>query len=170
MFNVNIKMKKVIISLLFGMLATGAFAQSRAVGVRVSNVLEVSYQFNATKPNFWELDGGVWNSGKGAQASIIHNWVIASPDWTSEGEWNWYLGVGGQMGMVWNNAYNDNDGLGCFVGVAGMFGLEYTFEFPLQLSADVRPFVGPYFNDGVSFNSQVLFNTFWPTVSARYMF
>lgn len=164
-------MKKVfLISLLVSLFGIGAFAQSRAVGFRVSNVLEVSYQFNATRPNFWELDGGLWNTGKGAQASIIHNWVIASPNWTSEGEWNWYLGVGGQMGLVWDKLYNDNEDLGCFVGVAGMFGLEYTFDFPLQLSADVRPFIGPYFNDGVTFNSQVFFKAFWPTVSARYMF
>ena len=164
-------MKKVLlISLLLNLATMGAFAQSRAIGVRFSNVLEVSYQFDAAKPNFWELDGGLLNMGKGAQASIIHNWIIGSPNWTSQGEWNWYLGVGGLMGLTWDNTYNDNGNLGCYMGVAGMFGLEYTFDFPLELSADVRPFVGPYINDGVSFNTRVLANSFFPTVSARYRF
>jgi hypothetical protein len=37
-------------------------------------------------------------------------------------------------------------GYGCgFVGIAGMIGVEYNFKFPLQISIDYRPVIGPCF-------------------------
>jgi len=165
-------MKKLIIaSLLISLCSFGAMAQHRTIGLRMSNVLEVSYQRNVSDVNFWEFDGGFWNFGNGAQASAIYNWIIASPEWSPEGEWNWYLGVGGSMGLVWGNKYHYGDEeLGCFLGVAGLVGLEYNFWFPLTLSADFRPVVGPYFGDGVYFYDRIIFDAFWPTISARYRF
>ncbi len=164
-------MKKLLVVALLSMFSMGAMAQHRAIGARLSNVLEVSYQRQASGSNFWEIDGGVWSNLHGAQASAVHNWVIANPDWTSKGEWNWYLGVGAGVATVWDNAYHHgNENLGLFVGVAGMVGLEYTFWFPLQLSADFRPMVGPYIGDGVHINGDVLLNVLWPTISARYKF
>lgn len=162
-------MKKVLlISLLLNMAVMSAFAQPRAIGVRLSNVFEVSYQFNATKSSFWELDGGFWSGGQGTQAAIVHNWIIASPNWTSEGEWNVYLGAGGSVGLIWDKGYNDNEKIGGYLGVVGLLGLEYIFDFPLELSADIRPFIGTYFNDGVSFNTRILSNSIFPTISVRY--
>ncbi len=165
-------MKKILlVGLLLSACSFGAFAQHRAIGARVSNTLEVSYQREAGESNFWEFDGGLWHFGDGAQASAIYNWIVASPDWTSKGEWNWYAGVGGSLGMVWGEKYhNGSEDLGCFVGVAGLVGLEFNFWFPLQVSADLRPVVGPYFGDGVTFHSDVFLNAFWPTLSARYTF
>jgi len=165
-------MKKLLVVALLSMFTMGAMAQHRAIGARLSNILEVSYQREAGSSNFWEFDAGVWNNLKGTQVSAVYNWIIASPDWSPKGEWNWYLGVGGAAGIDWNryNVEKDRDELGVFVGVAGVVGLEYTFWFPLQLSADFRPVVGPYFGDGVSLNGDVLLHALWPTLSARYKF
>ena len=165
-------MKKVLMFfVLFSMCALGAMAQHRAIGLRLSNAVEVSYQREAGEANFWEFDGGLWNFGNGAQASAVYNWIIASPEWSPKGEWNWYLGVGAGAGVVWGPNYHyDSEDIGCFVGVAGMLGLEYKFWFPLAVSADFRPIIGPYFGDGVHFNPHLLGALYWPTLSARYTF
>lgn len=165
-------MKKILIaSLIMTLCSLGAMAQHRAIGLRLSNTVEVSYQRTAGETNFWEFDGGVWNFGNGAQASAVYNWIIASPEWSPKGEWNWYLGVGAGTGVIWGDEYFQGDeDLGCFVGVAGMLGLEFKFWFPLTVSADVRPIIGPYFGDGVHFSNYWLSALYWPTLSARYTF
>lgn len=163
--------KGILICLFFSVFSVGAFAQHRAIGARLSSTLEASYQREAGSSNFWEFDGGLWMNGCGTQASAVYNWIVASPHWAPKGEWNWYVGVGGGLGVIWGNAYHQGaEDVGCYVGVAGMVGLEYTFWFPLQVSADFRPIVGPYFGDGVSFNTSAFLNAFWPTVSVRYRF
>jgi hypothetical protein len=45
------------------------------------------------------------------------------------------MGVGGAL----RSAFNFNT---AFAGVAGRFGIEYDFWFPLQLSLDFRPTIG----------------------------
>ena len=59
--------------------------------------------------------------------------------WDEEGEWHWYMGVGGAAGYV---AWAD---LG-FFGAAGRVGIEYDFTFPMQISIDYRPVIGVAFN------------------------
>jgi len=165
-------MKRIfLVSVLVSMCAFASMAQHRAIGLRLSNCVEASYQRSVGEANFWEFDGGLWEFGNGAQASALYNWIIASPEWSPKGEWNWYLGVGAGVGMVWGKDYvHGDEELGCFVGVAGMLGLEYKFWFPLAVSADIRPVVGPYFGDGVHFNPHILSGLYWPTLSARYTF
>jgi hypothetical protein len=48
------------------------------------------------------------------------------------------------------------------VAVAGEIGLEYTFEFPLQLSVDIRPQIGLL--NGLKFSG------FYPAFGIRYRF
>lgn len=55
--------------------------------------------------------------------------------WNHKGEWNWYMGVGGGASYWFGGFLN--------VGVAGRIGVEYDFWFPLQLSFDWRPVIGP---------------------------
>ena len=132
-------MKKIILvaALVLGF-ATAAVAQPRAIGVRIGNGGEVSYQ-HSLGTNFLEVDGGlglgfdgVFNIG----ATGIYNFMIAQPNWTSRGDWGFYAGPGASVGL----------GLGdvnyLTLGVAGMVGLEYTFWFPLQLSLDFRQHIG----------------------------
>lgn len=173
-------MKKITLFLVVIMFSlTTLFAQNKAIGVRLGSNVEVSFRAPASSKTFFELDAGfgLTRVGFTPQLFVTHNWIIASPKWTSEGTWNFFLGIGGGVGF---NLYRVNyNVLGyppsdlCwqgFVGPVGMFGLEYNFEFPLQLSADFRPLIGIYFSDnGVRFYDD-FFNIFSPAISARYRF
>ena len=130
-------MKKIILvaALVLGF-AVAASAQPRAIGVRLGNGGEISYQHQLGK-NFLEVDGGlVLGKESNVGATGIYNFMIAQPAWTSRGDWGFYAGPGASVGL----------GLGedpyLTLGVAGMVGLEYTFWFPLQLSLDIREYIG----------------------------
>ena len=132
-------MKKIILvaALVLGFAAAAA-AQPRAIGVRIGNGGEISYQHQLGS-NFLEVDGGlglgfdgVFNVG----ATGIYNFMIAQPAWTSRGEWGFYAGPGASVGHGLGEANY------LTLGVAGMVGLEYSFWFPLQLSLDFRQHVG----------------------------
>jgi hypothetical protein len=63
--------------------------------------------------------------------------------------------------------YNEVDNPAAMFGIVGQVGLEYTFWFPLQLSADLRPRLC-YVND--SLWEHGLSHGFIPTISVRYHF
>lgn len=132
-------MKKIILvaALVLGFAAAAA-AQPRALGVRVGNGGEVSYQ-HQLGANFLEVDGGLGLGFDGTfnvGATGIYNFMIAQPAWTDRGEWGFYAGPGATVGLgVGETNY-------FALGAAGMVGLEYTFWFPLQLSIDFKQFVG----------------------------
>jgi hypothetical protein len=55
-----------------------------------------------------------------------------------------------------------------YLGVAGNVGVSYSFKFPLQISADFRPVIGPYFGKNISgFYSSGLFDG---AISVRWKF
>ena len=118
--------------------AVAATAQPRAIGVRLGNGGEISYQHQLGK-NFLEVDGGlglVFDGTLNVGATGIYNFMIAQPSWTSRGEWGFYAGPGASVGLgVGETNY-------LTLGVAGMVGLEYSFWFPLQLSLDIREHIG----------------------------
>ena len=128
-------MKKIILiaAMVLGF-ATAAIAQPRAFGLRGG---ELSYQHSFGQ-NFLEVDGGV-GFGLGTSGSLnvgatgIYNFMIAQPQWTEKGQWGFYAGPAVKLGYVW---------IGGYVAVGAQVGLEYEFEFPLQLSIDIRPVVG----------------------------
>lgn len=138
-------------------LAFSAEAQNfskNAIGLRLGDNDgfggEISYQRALSSNNRLELDLG-WRNSKYVDAFKLiglYQWV-----WKIEGGFNWYAGVGGGVGS-WN--YNRNGfekESGSFVALAGDIGIEYNFDFPLQLSLDFRPeiyFGGDYadFRDG----------------------
>lgn len=137
-------MKKNILlaSMLFGM-AICAQAQNfskNAIGLRLGSNdgfgTEISYQGRLSAKNRLELDLG-WRSNKNEdniKIAGIYQWV-----WKIDGGLNWYAGIGGGLGS-WK--YDDNDGIndnGTFAFLAGDLGIEYNFDFPLQLSLDIRP-------------------------------
>ena len=95
-------MKKIILAaaLVLGF-AVAASAQPRAIGVRIGNGGEISYQHQLGS-NFLEVDGGlglgfdgVFNVG----ATGIYNFMIAQPQWTAQGEWGFYAGPGVAVGL-----------------------------------------------------------------------
>ena len=130
-------MKKIILiaAMVLGF-AVAATAQPRAIGVRLGNGGEISYQHTLGN-NFLEVDGGlgIFN-GINIGATGIYNFMIAQPSWTSRGTWGFYAGPGAGVGL----ALGDVNYFA--LSAAGMVGLEYTFWFPLQLSFDFRQHLG----------------------------
>jgi hypothetical protein len=137
-------------------LAFSAEAQNfskNAIGLRLGDNDgfggEISYQRGLSAKNRLEFDLG-WRNSKDVDAFKLvglYQWV-----WNIEGGFNWYAGVGGGVGS-WNYNRDGFKDSGSFVVLAGDIGIEYNFDFPLQLSLDFRPeiyFGGDYadFRDG----------------------
>lgn len=146
-------MKKIVLlTALFLGISAMAIAQPRAIGGRLGYNLEASYQ-HALGNNFIEVDAGLIGYGRGIQATGIYDFVIVSPAWTSVGEWNLYAGPGISVGYRW---HDKNWGVGNYkswthatiLGIAGQIGLEYTFDFNLQLAIDYRPMIGVALGEG----------------------
>ncbi len=98
---------------------------------------EVSYQRGLSGNNRLEADLG-WRSSDhvdGFKLIGLYQWV-----WNIQGGFNWYAGAGGGLGS-WNvdKKHYDTDEHGMYIVLAGDVGIEYNFDFPLQLSLDVRP-------------------------------
>ncbi len=156
-------MKKaiILIAAVFGF-AVVASAQPKAVGGRVGYGLELSYEHYLGNPNFLEVNVGMnYYGGVGADATGIYNFTFAQPSWTPRGNWAWYAGPGITLGST---HYNDDNQF--FFGIVGQVGLEYTFWFPLQLSADIRPVFG--YCDSEFWMHGLL--GFVPTIGVRYSF
>jgi hypothetical protein len=163
-------MKKIILLAitLLG-LTIGAQAQNiskNALGLRLGSNdgfgTEISYQARLSAKNRLELDLGWRNHNNEDNIKIagIYQWV-----WNLDGGLNWYAGLGGGLG-TWeydnNDGFNDN---GTFAFVAGDLGIEYNFDFPLQLSLDIRPEL--YLNSNSYYD-----NNFGPDIAlgVRYRF
>lgn len=124
-------MKKIVwIVLLFVATAGVVSAQvdGKALGLRFGNAGEITYQHPLSDANRLELDLGFgsWSYG-GAYLTGIYHWVKDLSE--LQDGFNWYYGVGGTLGL--NNGFA--------AGVVGNIGIEYNFDFPLQLSLDWRP-------------------------------
>lgn len=136
-------MKKLILSafMLVG-LAFSSQAQDiskNALGLRLGDSDgfggEVSYQRGLKNNNRLELDLGWRNSNNIDAIKIagVYQWV-----WNIDGGFNWYAGVGGGAG-TWSYDYKGVSDNGTILFAAGDVGIEYNFDFPLQLSLDMRP-------------------------------
>lgn len=155
-------MKKIILiaALVLGF-AVAASAQPRALGARLGYGVDLSYQHDMNGADFIEADLGL-GSFAFLNVAATYNFMIAQPEWTSQGEWGFYAGPGVALGA----------GSGLFnVGIAGQVGLEYTFDFPLQLSIDVRPQLGLVSAtvEGVSARSFGIWG-WYPHLGVRYRF
>ena len=156
-------MRKSILTLIIVTAAMSAYAQPKAMGIRLGATgFEADYQHNMNRNQFIEgnlgLDFGYNASGTpGIKATALYNFIWARPAWTDKGSWALYAGPGATIGYVNDNvhylaadgknivSYNDN---GLVLGICGQVGLEYTFWFPLQLSVDLRPTVGMHVTGG----------------------
>ena len=128
-------MKKIILiaAMVLGF-AVAASAQPRAIGVRIGNGGEVSYQ-HYLGSNFLEVDGGlglgfdgVFNVG----ATGIYNFMISE----FGNGFGFYAGPGAGVGLGLGEANYFT------LSAAGMVGIEYNFSSPLQLSLDFRQHIG----------------------------
>lgn len=132
-------MKKIILTaaLILGF-AVAASAQPRAIGVRIGDGAEVSYQHYLGN-NFLELDGGLdyaFDETFSVGATGIYNFMISE----FENGWNFYAGPGAGVGLcIGETNY-------FALSAAGMVGVEYNFKFPLQISFDFKQHIGIGFN------------------------
>lgn len=147
----------------------------RAIGGRFGYGGEVSYQHNLGK-NFIEVDLGTpgWVA-LGVQATAAYNFVLAQPQWTP-GTWTVYAGPGLQMGMQFGGPFDTRYFL-MNIGVVGQVGLSYRFEFPLELSVDLRPGLGGAFGSTTVEGERVPYGGFYfdywnfiPSIGVRYAF
>ena len=136
-------MKKVILStvLILGAVITsqGQDLSKNSIGLRLGDNdgfgAELSYQRKLSDTNRLEFDLGWRNSDEvdAIKLAGLYQWV-----WNIDKGLNWYAGAGGGMGS-WSYSSDGNSNNGTFVFVTGDVGLEYQFDFPLQLTLDVRP-------------------------------
>ncbi len=136
-------MKKFILVLAATVLAAVAVsAQPRAIGARFGWGAEVSYQHSLGADNMLSAEL-MFPAFYGIGAAATYDWLnpfnTVIP-WNHKGEWNWYMGVGGGLSYIFRSHID--------VGVAGRIGVEYDFWFPLQLSLDWRPVIGPGIRTG----------------------
>ncbi|HLA54987.1 MAG TPA: hypothetical protein VK623_02715 [Flavobacterium sp.] len=147
-------MKKVILSAAM-VIALSFSAQAQeisknALGLRLGDNDgfggEISYQRGLSGNNRLEFDLG-WRDSKHVDATKLvglYQWV-----WNIDEGFNWYAGVGAGIGSWSYNGPGDPDpDGGTFLLAAGDLGIEYNFDFPLQLSLDLRPEL--YFGDNRS--------------------
>ena len=129
-------MKKILViaALVLGF-AVAASAQPRAIGARIGNGGEISYQ-HTMGSNFLEVDGGLGLGFDGTfnvGATGIYNFMISE----FGSGFGFYAGPGASVGLGLGEANY------LTLGVAGMVGLEYNFvNIPLQLSLDFRQHIG----------------------------
>ena len=132
-------MKKIILTaaLILGF-AVAASAQPRAIGVRIGDGAEVSYQHYLGN-NFLELDGGLdyaFDETFSVGATGIYNFMISE----FENGWNFYAGPGAGVGL----GIGEKNFLA--LSAAGMVGIEYNFNIPLQIALDFKQHIGLGFN------------------------
>ncbi len=148
-----------------------AYAQPRAIGLRLGAFDGISYQHAVGDNNMFEIEAGFgwmgraerwWHDsgasyhgrwyGHNVQLAFTYDWIDpfgATFPWEHKGEWHWYMGVGAAGGYGWY-AYGYAPGYGWvggngnwgFGAAAGRVGVEYDFWFPLQISIDWRPTLG----------------------------
>ncbi len=128
-----------------------ATTNAHAIGLRLDYGAEISYQ-HGLGSNRIEADLGWWNNG--FSITGVYHWVF-----NIDGGFNWYVGPGASLKF-----YNDNsdDGSGVGLGIGGQIGIEYNFDFPLQLSLDARPMWDVLYSGG-GFHD-------WVALGIRYKF
>lgn len=129
----------------FVSIAAIANAQPRAVGVNLGTGLGISYQHAFGEANMLDVAANIpmLVEGFGVGGIVTYDWIDpfgATVPWNNKGEWHWYMGVGGSGGAY--GLFSKEAANYWYAGVAGHFGIEYDFWFPLQLSLDWRPTIG----------------------------
>ncbi|MDO6598027.1 hypothetical protein Q4512_13980 [Oceanihabitans sp. 2_MG-2023] len=135
-----------------------------AIGLRLGDAnglgASITYQRAILESNRMELNLG-WSSDRdysGIKAVGLFQWVKPI-----QGDFNWYFGAGAGFASYKFDKYDNHKD--AFVFAAGDIGVEYTFDFPLLLSLDLRPELG--FGDGAYNNNNLDIDV---GISARYTF
>lgn len=144
----------------------------RAIGANLGGFVGFSYQQSLRSgANMLDLAASFVPFGAlGVSVQGTYDWINpfnTSIPWDKKGEWNWAMGVGLGGGIAFAENF-----FGGHVGVAGHVGIAYDFWFPLELSIDWRPEIGPsmYTQEGklhAGFNVGGLYGC---TLGVRYLF
>lgn len=146
-------MKKVFLTALIVFSAISMQAQEgisqNAIGLRFSHNdglgPEISYQRLLNSGNRLELDLGFRQSKHTDAFKLtgLYQWV-----WNIEGGFHWYAGVGASLGS-WKHDHGNHSDSGAIVAIDGNIGVEYNFDFPLQVFVDFRPeiYLTDYYNN-----------------------
>ena len=143
-----------------------AKSQPKALGLRAGMDCQLSYEHNMRgSADFLEADLGVefvYGYAVGLNAAVGYNFMIARPEWTQKGHWGFYAGPAVKMGYLW---------VGGYLAVGAQVGLEYSFDFPLQVSLDIRPAVGVAMEGGTCsiYGAEAILGSI-PCLSLRYRF
>lgn len=130
-----------IFILLMGVTSQAQDLSKHAIGLRLGNNdglgYEISYQHTLSYVNRLQLDLGFRSSNNINiyKASGIYQWVSDLSN-LSDGFY-WFTGIGGGVGTI-----DTPFGNATFVNLESTVGIEYHFDFPLQLSLDTRPEIG----------------------------
>lgn len=152
-------MKKTMIAL--GVLLSGMTVSaqeiSQAVGLRIGDSDGLGYEISYQRPfkeQRLQLDLGLRNDDtvNAYKLSAGYQWVKDLSELTDG--FTWFYGAGAGVGH-WSSEVNvpvlgkvENDET--YALISGTVGIEYNFEFPLQLTLDARPELGfGDFNDGL---------------------
>ena len=140
-------MKKILLIAILAVASLVAYAQPRAIGVNLGAWSSFSYQHGLGEANMLDVAANVFlpiqSPHIGVGGHVTYDWIDpfkAVVPWNEQGEWHWYMGVGGSGGY---GLPLKSEAKGWwYAGVAGHIGIEYDFWFPLQLSLDWRPSLG----------------------------
>ena len=165
-------MKKIILAFVAVAFLSGSAMAQWNIGARINDGWGLGAEFSAQKAlsdqNRIELDLGL--SWWGASYShYMYTSVTGIYQWTFNivGGFGWYVGPGAQIGLYTYNYddgyYTDHDSY-LRLAAVGQIGLEYNFDFPLQLTVDYRPGV-----DLLGFNGHGAFVHSY-AVGVRYRF
>lgn len=132
-------MKKILLSILLVVaVVCAAIAQPRAIGARIGNNIEFSYQHSILMDCMLDITAGatnVWNGWAYAEANIMLDKIF----YLGSGDWALFAGGGIGAGYAYGYKWADNDYKPYRLNLGAQFGVEYSFKFPLTLSLDVRP-------------------------------
>ena len=139
-------MKKIIIAFVAVFVMGGSALAQWNLGARINNSWGFGAEFSAQKifseSNRLELDLGVTGSST-YHAHSLYSGATAAYHWTFPivKGLQWFVGPGVHMGIY---SYYDDDypdyGYSRFrLAAVAQGGIEYNFDFPLQLALDVRP-------------------------------
>ncbi|MFC5045686.1 hypothetical protein ACFSTE_19210 [Aquimarina hainanensis] len=136
--------------------ATVIYAQNipnHSLGIRLSGGTdlwtEVSYQKSTTQSNRIQADIGIQNKNAFDTFKLngTYHWIFNLPN-----NFAWYVGPGAGITFVDHSVLDiDTD---VFLFFNGDLGIEYYFDFPIQLAANFKPeiYFKEYDHDNIIFN------------------
>ncbi|MBP5540390.1 MAG: outer membrane beta-barrel protein [Bacteroidales bacterium] len=139
-------MKKIIIALVAIVVLGGSASAQWNMGARINEGWGLGAEFSMQKlfseSNRLEIDLGLtWWGGPGYHH--LYTTVTGAYHWTFPivAGLQWFVGPGAQIGLH-QETWEDNKDLNkthIRLAAVGQVGIEYNFDFPLQLALDARP-------------------------------